>query len=163
MFARTIAWVSDFSKLRCLERRTNRRKRKKKCVCVLRFSPFQRRAWFSSYEDWQKGSTYLAKMTLVWLFLFTEIPLPNEQARMDILKIHSAKITKHGDIGGWTTAGKTKTASRNSGVEKRATIDVQMHQTRSVLPKTVAYWLTTKISEILHFQVKLKTFTGKLS
>lgn len=28
-----------------------------------------------------------------------EIPLPNEQARMDILKIHSAKITKHGDIG----------------------------------------------------------------
>ncbi|XP_068687391.1 26S proteasome regulatory subunit 10B [Montipora capricornis] len=27
-----------------------------------------------------------------------EIPLPNEQARMDILKIHSAKITKHGDI-----------------------------------------------------------------
>ena len=28
-----------------------------------------------------------------------EIPLPNEQARMDILKIHSAKITKHGEIG----------------------------------------------------------------
>ncbi|XP_022790718.1 26S proteasome regulatory subunit 10B [Stylophora pistillata] len=27
-----------------------------------------------------------------------EIPLPNEQARMDILKIHSAKITKHGEI-----------------------------------------------------------------
>ena len=27
-----------------------------------------------------------------------EIPLPNEMARMDILKIHSANITKHGDI-----------------------------------------------------------------
>uniref|UniRef100_A0A061S9H5 26S proteasome regulatory subunit T4 n=1 Tax=Tetraselmis sp. GSL018 TaxID=582737 RepID=A0A061S9H5_9CHLO len=27
-----------------------------------------------------------------------EIPLPNEQARMDILKIHAAGITKHGDI-----------------------------------------------------------------
>merc|ERR1711909_214100 len=27
-----------------------------------------------------------------------EIPLPNEQARMEILKIHSDKITKHGDI-----------------------------------------------------------------
>jgi 26S proteasome regulatory subunit T4 len=28
-----------------------------------------------------------------------EIPLPNEQARMDILKIHSAKMAKQGDIG----------------------------------------------------------------
>ena len=27
-----------------------------------------------------------------------EIPLPNEQARMDILKIHASPITKHGDI-----------------------------------------------------------------
>ena len=27
-----------------------------------------------------------------------EIPLPNEQARLDIMKIHAAKITKHGDI-----------------------------------------------------------------
>ncbi|KAK2707426.1 26S proteasome regulatory subunit 10B [Artemia franciscana] len=27
-----------------------------------------------------------------------EIPLPNEQARLEILKIHSAPITKHGDI-----------------------------------------------------------------
>ncbi|XP_064394555.1 26S proteasome regulatory subunit 10B-like [Halichondria panicea] len=27
-----------------------------------------------------------------------EIPLPNEQARLDILKIHAAPITKHGDI-----------------------------------------------------------------
>ena len=27
-----------------------------------------------------------------------EIPLPNEQARMEILKIHSNPITKHGDI-----------------------------------------------------------------
>ncbi|XP_071833524.1 26S proteasome regulatory subunit 10B [Apostichopus japonicus] len=27
-----------------------------------------------------------------------EIPLPNEQARLDIMKIHAAPITKHGDI-----------------------------------------------------------------
>eukprot|EP00124_Ichthyophonus_hoferi_P003235 Ihof_evm2s269 gene=Ihof_evmTU2s269 len=27
-----------------------------------------------------------------------EIPLPNEHARLDILKIHASKITKHGDI-----------------------------------------------------------------
>ena len=27
-----------------------------------------------------------------------EIPLPNEQARVDILKIHSLTVTKHGDI-----------------------------------------------------------------
>ena len=34
-----------------------------------------------------------------------EIPLPNEQGRMDILKIHASHITKHGEIGmpapGW--------------------------------------------------------------
>ena len=28
-----------------------------------------------------------------------EIPLPNEQARLDILKIHSKPITKKGEIG----------------------------------------------------------------
>ena len=28
-----------------------------------------------------------------------EIPLPNEQGRMEILKIHASPITKHGDIG----------------------------------------------------------------
>merc|ERR1711892_246058 len=27
-----------------------------------------------------------------------EIPLPNEQARMEILKIHANPITKHGDV-----------------------------------------------------------------
>lgn len=27
-----------------------------------------------------------------------EIPLPNEQARMEILKIHAVNITKHGEI-----------------------------------------------------------------
>ena len=29
-----------------------------------------------------------------------EIPLPNESARMDIIKIHSRKIAKKGEIGG---------------------------------------------------------------
>jgi SpoVK/Ycf46/Vps4 family AAA+-type ATPase len=33
--------------------------------------------------------------------IFLEIPLPNEQARMDILKIHAGPITKHGEIGMW--------------------------------------------------------------
>jgi hypothetical protein len=31
--------------------------------------------------------------------LQVEIPLPNEHSRLDILKIHASKITKHGDIG----------------------------------------------------------------
>lgn len=31
--------------------------------------------------------------------LLLEIPLPNEQARLDILKIHAAPIAKRGDIG----------------------------------------------------------------
>lgn len=30
---------------------------------------------------------------------FSDIELPNEQARLDILKIHSSPITKHGEIG----------------------------------------------------------------
>ena len=30
---------------------------------------------------------------------FIEIPLPNEQARLDILKIHASPITKMGEIG----------------------------------------------------------------
>jgi len=32
-------------------------------------------------------------------FSFSEIPLPNEQARMEILKIHAAPIAKNGEIG----------------------------------------------------------------
>ena len=36
-----------------------------------------------------------------------EIPLPNEQGRLDIIKIHSAAIAKHGDIG---TGGGSKNA-----------------------------------------------------
>jgi 26S proteasome regulatory subunit T4 len=32
-------------------------------------------------------------------FDLLEIPLPNEQARLDILKIHAAPIAKRGDIG----------------------------------------------------------------
>ena len=33
------------------------------------------------------------------IFDLLEIPLPNEQARLDILKIHAAPIAKRGDIG----------------------------------------------------------------
>lgn len=31
-----------------------------------------------------------------------EIPLPNEQARLEILKIHAAPISKHGEIGNFS-------------------------------------------------------------
>ena len=30
---------------------------------------------------------------------FAEISLPNEQARLEIIKIHAAPIAKHGEIG----------------------------------------------------------------
>lgn len=33
------------------------------------------------------------------LCLPAEIPLPNEQARLEILKIHAGPIAKHGEIG----------------------------------------------------------------
>jgi len=33
--------------------------------------------------------------------IVAEIPLPNEQARMEIMKIHAAPIAKHGEIGAW--------------------------------------------------------------
>lgn len=33
------------------------------------------------------------------LSCYAEIPLPNEQARMEILKIHAAPIAKNGEIG----------------------------------------------------------------
>lgn len=33
------------------------------------------------------------------VIFFSDIELPNEQARLDILKIHSSPITKHGEIG----------------------------------------------------------------
>lgn len=36
-----------------------------------------------------------------------EIPLPNEMARIDILKIHASKIAKHGDIGGFLPLSST--------------------------------------------------------
>jgi len=41
-----------------------------------------------------------------------EIPLPNEQARLDILKIHSANITKHGEIGAAGTSGRWRGTQR---------------------------------------------------
>ncbi len=38
-------------------------------------------------------------ITRIFCYGFLEIPLPNEQARLDILKIHAAPIAKRGDIG----------------------------------------------------------------
>ena len=44
--------------------------------------------------------TRLVYVTILYKLMhtFSEIPLPNEQARLDILKIHAAPITKHGEI-----------------------------------------------------------------
>lgn len=38
-------------------------------------------------------------LLLLKLCFFLDIDLPNEQARLDILKIHAGPITKHGEIG----------------------------------------------------------------
>ncbi|XP_074591065.1 26S proteasome regulatory subunit 10B homolog A-like [Curcuma longa] len=51
-----------------------------------------------------------------------EIPLPNEQSRKEILKIHAAGITKHGDIGYEAVAKLAKgfnAADRNVCTEAR--------------------------------------------
>ena len=42
--------------------------------------------------------TLVSKLWLLNVLWSTEIPLPNEQARLDILKIHAAPITKHGEL-----------------------------------------------------------------
>jgi 26S proteasome regulatory subunit T4 len=41
-----------------------------------------------------------------------EIPLPNEQGRLEILKIHAGTITKHGDIGKCMDCGRKRNNSR---------------------------------------------------
>ena len=51
--------------------------------------------------DWTErlvGTTDIDCISIRSLFCI-EIPLPNEQARLDILKIHAAPIAKRGDIG----------------------------------------------------------------
>lgn len=45
-----------------------------------------------------------------------EIPLPNEQSRMEILKIHASKLTKHGDID---YEGVVKLAESFNGADLR--------------------------------------------
>ena len=46
---------------------------------------------------------YKKKKKIIAIIILTnavlDIELPNEQGRMDILKIHALKITKHGEIG----------------------------------------------------------------
>lgn len=37
-----------------------------------------------------------------------EIPLPNEQARLEILKIHAGPIAKHGEIGDFQKYARRK-------------------------------------------------------
>ena len=49
-----------------------------------------------AFSSW---SLYCYMLWFHFVHPSSEISLPNEQARMDILKIHSAKITKHGEIG----------------------------------------------------------------
>lgn len=53
----------------------------------------------------KRGSGFTNEVSLsniscnVFVHVYLEISLPNEQARMDILKIHAGPITKHGEIG----------------------------------------------------------------
>ena len=51
---------------------------------------------FSKFSCDLLENVYANKFSLFW---WLEIPLPNEQARLDIMKIHASPITKHGDIG----------------------------------------------------------------
>lgn len=44
------------------------------------------------------SSSLNALFVLIGWFL-SDIELPNEQARLDIMKIHASPITKHGEIG----------------------------------------------------------------
>ena len=46
-----------------------------------------------------EGGVLLLALLAIIILITTEIPLPNEQARYEILKIHASGITKHGDIG----------------------------------------------------------------
>ena len=50
-----------------------------------------------------KRLMYVLTIDVLHIILFklalSEIPLPNEQSRADILKIHAAPIAKHGEIG----------------------------------------------------------------
>lgn len=48
-------------------------------------------------EDVIHGNCGFLLLLKLWFFL--DIDLPNEQARLDILKIHAGPITKHGEIG----------------------------------------------------------------
>lgn len=56
--------------------------------------------------QWRVKNTVLGDITLGWvrhssgrLDRKIEIPLPNEMGRLEIMKIHSQKIAKKGDIG----------------------------------------------------------------
>jgi 26S proteasome regulatory subunit T4 len=42
-----------------------------------------------------------------------EIPLPNEQARLEILKIHANPISKHGEIGQYLILENTNGFARD--------------------------------------------------
>lgn len=63
-----------------------------KCVAVIIFTLA---AWLDHLE-FQFCNIHAA---FLCCFFFSEISLPNEQSRADILKIHAAPIAKHGEIG----------------------------------------------------------------
>ena len=47
-----------------------------------------------------------------------EIPLPNENSRMEILKIHASKLTKHGDIDYEARRGRRRRRIQFRGAER---------------------------------------------
>lgn len=58
-----------------------------------------RKTWLPVVAIWLYVSQHLLSETNKRFVSFLDIELPNEQARLDILKIHSSPITKHGEIG----------------------------------------------------------------
>ena len=60
-----------------------------------------------------------------------EIPLPNEAARTDILKIHASKITKHGDID---YEAIVKLAENFNGAGEQHDCDLKPAHLRAHLP-----------------------------
>jgi SpoVK/Ycf46/Vps4 family AAA+-type ATPase len=66
-----------------------------------------------------------------------EIPLPNEAARLDILKIHSATITKRGDID---YKSVVKLAEGFNGADLRNSCNVlEEEETRQLIYLLVKY------------------------
>ena len=102
--------------------------------------------WTAAVMQW----TLVSKLWLLNVLWSTEIPLPNEQARLDILKIHAAPITKHGEID---YEGVVKLAEDFNGADLR---NVCTEAGTSALPYVWSVWSNSNSTVcITHTQVCL--------